>query len=763
MWEHKDFLAFFANGNAGPGDGSVAFPATAKNVVSVGATENGTSAENMAVFSSHGPTADGRLKPTVTAPGVNISSADSDGIKDSNNCGTIAYSGTSMATPAVAGAAALVRQYYENGYWPSGTANAADGFAPSAALVKATLINSAQNMTGAWAVAPIPSTGQGWGRINLSNTLRFVGDTKALDIADVSTGLETGASWSQTYFSSGDQAVKVTLVWTDYPGSMGADKDLVNDLDLAVTKPDGVTTYLGNVFANGASVTGSSADRLNVEEQVLIPAAQQGLYTVTVTAYNVPYGPQPFAVVISGAGGITPKGFISLDRTRYNGSSTIQIKVGDLNLNKNSTTVEEVSVTIRSATEPGGEIVRLVESGPNTAVFVGSLATRLGPATPNNGFLEIAEGDTITAIYLDANDGTGAPATVTATALADLTPPAISTITAEPIGQDGATVSWTTNEPATTTVNYGETTALGASKSVPWFMTRHTVDLGLLKEATTYYYEVTSIDEAGNIGRSNNGGSLLTFTTLSLPPDLSVYSSNNTETSQPETVIYGKASDPSGVASVLVNGQAASYRTSDGYYEITVSLSLGENLFTVVATDTLGNARTLSISITRLEPPDLVITSVANPAQGGIAEPVHVDITLCNIGAGPAPWSGWVAFFLSNDAVISPTDDMDLLSYFGYGDTIAPGECLPYGLEIRLPGFTNLIGNTYYFGAYADIGVEIGESDETNNSRAGSQITLGGPDLTMTSVSAPQNAGTDNRVHGRQHGQEHRRRSKLGF
>ena len=515
----------------------------------------------------------------MTAPGVNISSADSDGIKDSNNCGTIAYSGTSMATPAVAGAAALVRQYYENGYWPSGTANAADGFAPSAALVKATLINSAQNMTGAYTVAPIPSTGQGWGRINLSNTLRFVGDTKALDIADVSTGLETGASWSQSYFASGDQAVKVTLVWTDYPGSMGAAKALVNDLDLAVTAPDGVTTYLGNVFANGASVTGSSADRLNVEEQVLIPAAQQGLYTVTVTAYNVPYGPQPFAVVISGAGGITPKGSISLDRTRYNGSSTIQIKVGDLDLNQNSTTVEEVSVTIRSATEPGGEIVRLVESGPNTAVFVGSLATRLGPATPNNGFLEIAEGDTITAVYLDANDGTGAPATVTAAALADLTPPAISAITAEPIGQDGATVSWTTNEPATATVNYGETTALGASQSVPWFMTRHTVDLGLLKEATTYYYEVTSIDEAGNIGRSNNGGSLLTFTTLSLPPDLTVYSSNNTETSQPETVIYGKASDPSGVASVLVNGQAASYRASDGYYEITVSLSPGGEPF----------------------------------------------------------------------------------------------------------------------------------------------------------------------------------------
>jgi subtilase family serine protease len=673
---------------------------------------------------------------------VSIVSADSDGIKNSNNCGTIAYSGTSMATPAVAGAAALVRQYYENGFWPTGTPNAADGFSPSAALVKATLINSAQNMTGAYTVAPMPSTGQGWGRINLANALFFADDAKFLEVGDVNPGLETGTSWSQSYFATGGQPVKVTLVWTDYPGALGADKALVNDLDLTVTAPDGVTSYLGNVFANGASVPGGSADRLNVEEQVLIRTAQQGLYTVTVTAYNVPYGPQPFAVVISGAGGVSSRGFIALDRTRYNGSSTIQIKVGDRDLNQNSAAVEEVSVIVKSATEPNGEIVRLVETGPNTAIFVGTLATRVGPATPGNSYLEVAEGDAITAVYQDANDGTGVTATVTATALADLTPPAVSATAAGSIDQDRATFTWTTNEPASATVNYGETTALGASQSVPWLMTRHTVDLGHLKEATTYYYEVVSIDEAGNIGRDNNGGSMYTFTTLNLPPELTVYSSNYTETYQPETVIYGNATDPSGVTSVLINGQTASYRTSDGYYELTVPLAMGENLFTVVATDTLGNAKTLSIKATRLELPDLVITSVTNPAQGGLAEPAHIGFTLCNVGAGPAPWSGWMAFFFSTDTVISPTDDMDLLTYYGYGDQIAPGECISDAIDLRLPGSTSLIGNTYYFGAYADDGEEIWESDETNNGRAGSQITFGGPDLIMTAVSTPQSVGT---------------------
>jgi len=71
--------------------------------------------------------------------------------------------------------------------------------------------------------------------------------------------------------------------------------------------------------------------------------------------------------------------------------------------------------------------------------------------------------------------------------------------------------------------------------------------LGDLKENKTYYYKVSSIDEAGNVGWNDNGGSLYTFTTLNLPPNLTVYSSNSTETYQTETAIYGTAADPSGV------------------------------------------------------------------------------------------------------------------------------------------------------------------------------------------------------------------------
>ncbi len=744
MWEHKDFLVLFANGNAGPYVGSVGFPATAKNIVSVGATENATGlgAETLAWWSSNGPADDGRIKPTVTAPGVDIISADSDGIKNSFNSGTIAFSGTSMATPAVAGAAALVRQYYVDGYWPSGTANPGNSLAPSAALVKATLINSAQDMTGAYIDAPIPSTGQGWGRINLSNALYFAGDTKFLDVADVDTGLVTGAMWSKNFFASGGQQLKVTLVWTDYPGTLGAAKALVNDLDLTVTAPDGATTYRGNVFQNGMSVIGGSEDRLNVEEQVLISTVQPGSYTVTVTGHNIPNGPQPFAIVVTGATGVNSRGFISLDKTRYNGSNTIRIIVGDRDLNLNSAVAEEVSVTIKSATEPAGEAVRLIETGADTSIFIGTIPTRLGPAAPGNGSLEVAEGDAITATYSDANDGTGGPATVTATALTDLTPPIISAVAAGAIGQDNAFVSFTTNKLTAATVNYGETAALGASQSAPWLTDHHGISLANLKEVTTYYYEVSTTDEAGNVSRDDNNGAKYSFTTLSLPPNLTLNSSNGSVTYELDTVIFGQATDPSGVASVMVNGQPASYRSSDGYYELTVPLAVGENSFTVAATDTRGNVTTLSTTLSRLEPSDLVMTQVVGPSGGGYGAYIHIENTVCNIGRGKSYYFliGW---YLSTDTVISPADDIAFSGYalFPPDYPLLPGECFSFPADLQIPG-NAVIGNTYYLGAYADCFENELESDETNNGLAGNQITIEGPDLALTSLSAPSSALT---------------------
>ena len=297
---HPDFLVLFANGNAGPERGSVGSPATAKDLISVGASENATAADpdrpnGLAYFSSEGPTADGRIKPTLTAPGDQITSADWQ-----SACGVVAEQGTSMATPTLAGGAALARQYFTDGFYPSGTRTAADSLDPSAALLRAVLIAGASHMTGPY-TGRVPSPSQGFGRVDLGRSLYFAGDEARtrLYADDVTPGLGTGDAPTVTLTTDRAGPLRVALAWSDPPGTLGAGAALVNDLDLEVTAPDG-TVYRGNAMQGGESVPGGSADPLDVEELVSLGNAPAGTWTVTVHGTDVPQGPQAFALAAVG-------------------------------------------------------------------------------------------------------------------------------------------------------------------------------------------------------------------------------------------------------------------------------------------------------------------------------------------------------------------------------------------------------------------------------------------------------------------------------
>ena len=245
--------------------------------------------EGMAAFSSRGPTDDGRIKPDVVAPGTNILSTRSS--LPSNYWGGYnsyyAYNGgTSMSTPLTAGAAALVRQYYVS-----------KGISPSSALIKATLINTAKNMAGQYAtpkkdVTGQPDNNQGWGRVDLGR----LKEEKVF--VDNNTGLSTGIFNMTNVEVDGSHTFAATLVWTDYPGLPFSAKELVNDLDLTVTDPAGQQLY-GNDFTVPYN---SSFDSTNNVEGVIINNPVPGIYKVNVSARNVPMGPQPFAIVISGIG-----------------------------------------------------------------------------------------------------------------------------------------------------------------------------------------------------------------------------------------------------------------------------------------------------------------------------------------------------------------------------------------------------------------------------------------------------------------------------
>jgi hypothetical protein len=298
-WEHEDFLPVFAGGNDGgaPDNRMIASPAVSKNVVSVTGCSpgwDGTDARNLLSY-SRGPTYDNRIKPDIVAPGNGIVTAGSDGTPDTFNCSpNMGFGGTSSAAPAISGFALLVRQYFTDGFYPSGARQAADRVVPSAALIKAALLNGAHPLEGiddttGNPVDPIPSFNQGWGRVLLDSVLYFQGDPVRTRVWDKwnEAGLETGGVDEYTVQVASGTPLKVTLVWTDPPSSLTASKALVHDLDLEVVTPAS-GTYLGNQFNSGVSVNGGSPDTVNNVEAVLIDAPAAGTYRLRVIGSDVP-------------------------------------------------------------------------------------------------------------------------------------------------------------------------------------------------------------------------------------------------------------------------------------------------------------------------------------------------------------------------------------------------------------------------------------------------------------------------------------------
>jgi len=306
IWNNRDFLIVFGAGNQGypaGNPGKIGSPGTAKNGMSVGATYYGEYANNLADISSWGPTDDGRIKPDVVFQGQSINSASNDMDITTENCGIRAMGGTSMASPGVVGYALLVREYFMDGWYPSGTPTPADAFTPSAALVKALLVNSAVSIQWDNGGNPItiPSDPQGWGRILLDNALYFNGQDRGLWVEEYVGGFNSPGDPPVTYqleMEDTGEPFKVTLAWTDYPSTPAATTHLVNDLDLRIDGPDG--GFWGNNFKDGVSLDHGFEDRVNNLEQVLIENPKPGVYSIQISPHAIPSGPQDFSLVVTG-------------------------------------------------------------------------------------------------------------------------------------------------------------------------------------------------------------------------------------------------------------------------------------------------------------------------------------------------------------------------------------------------------------------------------------------------------------------------------
>jgi len=528
----QPYIEEFSAGNAGPNSETMDSPAAAKNVIATGASENvpGTLAatyglyadgpDTMADFSSRGPCADGRIKPDLVAPGTWIASAASSAAPDE---GAIAWSpidnyyvfmgGTSMSGPHAAGAAAVFVQFYKSTH-----TNAM----PSPALVKAALINSADELDEAnGGPGPVPNNDEGWGRINLANIVvtNVNSAPRFYQYLDQSVLLTNNQVYAQHIFVQGsDQPLKITLAYTDVPGFPGAIPALVNDLDLELVAPDG-TLYRGNQFGAGESVPNApTPDRLNNVEGIYLSQPAPGDYLVRVrgskivqdAVSNSPAIDQDFALVSSGDFVRPGAGFIFLDRPSYTAPGVMQIEVFDAGRAASNT----VSVLVTNLTEHGS-VTSLLHAAGNYGAFTGAVATVTG--TAGAGQIQIANGDNLEADYLDSS-GTKR----IATAVADIAPPVISSVAS---GTDLGvlTITWQTSEPATSIVRYGTNSSnlnLGVTNLA--LVTSHVMKLAGLIPGKTYYYLIVSSDTAGNTATNNNGGAYFTFVGVATPTVLLV-------------------------------------------------------------------------------------------------------------------------------------------------------------------------------------------------------------------------------------------------
>jgi hypothetical protein len=332
--EHRDAVVLFAAGNEGSDrDGnrrtdaaSLDSPASAKNVIAVGATEGSEQvgffgawaqlqtegrvfantadrndavagqSDRIAPLSSAGPTNDGRIKPDVCAPGTDIVGTRSS-LATGRGWGLVdpaphymVDGGTSVAVAVAGGCTALLRQA-----WSA----AKHGHAPAGATLKALLVLGAAPLRTRDGTGLEDRAVAGFGRIDVRGCLPVTGDgERVLVLSDSTarTAVTTGSARRYRVALPTGGRMRAVLAWYDAPGER-----LVNDLDLSLTGPGITTPVWGNHTPGNPSRPGAP-DRVNTVEVVDLDGLAAGTFELAVAGAQIPTGRQPFSLVVRGRG-----------------------------------------------------------------------------------------------------------------------------------------------------------------------------------------------------------------------------------------------------------------------------------------------------------------------------------------------------------------------------------------------------------------------------------------------------------------------------
>lgn len=268
--------------------------AVSKNGITVAAVEEVSNyvdnfSVNMSAFSNYGPTDDGRIKPDISAKGVNTDSCTSIG-----NATYASYNGTSMAAPAISGMILILQKHYNNLY----------NSYMKAATVRGLICHSAKEA----GVAQGPDYGFGWGLADANKAATIISNKSISTVLDENT-LLNGQTYTKQIAISTPQSISATICWTDPTGvanTTGAEDNrtsrLINNLDIKIIK-DGVVYYpwklnVEDMFADATRLSDNDVDNV---EKVEIDNAQPGIYTIQVTHKgSLLGGSQNFSLISNG-------------------------------------------------------------------------------------------------------------------------------------------------------------------------------------------------------------------------------------------------------------------------------------------------------------------------------------------------------------------------------------------------------------------------------------------------------------------------------